>query len=445
MNQLEIAVRGTSLTPDLIRRGLNKNLDLLSEEQALALNDVVVPHHAATRGRLHSIVQQDGAESLRDVEQVLWALEDIPQANRLAHFALIRRTLPESISSACEPVHALEDLMQELVSSRALKTLLQACLVSTNVLSQKGNPCLRIDMLPGLSFRRLQANAPSILTLVARSLQRQHDARCRLRFLRMMAVGATPVAEAARKCIWLYLDDLQESPWNVLETLERCKKRNLVDYMTNLQQEELPLRQSVDLVQNSRENFNLTYLTSQSCIPEQLASLSVSLQEAVGNVQACKISLPRIAQEVSEFFGADRGQMSAGHKLDYATEVMQNLYCLGQRLEQEKQSIDRKRRYERSWRQGGETCQKWTAVNTECIVMHRTNDPDLIRAGKGDHASVHRPESKQKIAQLLHGGPDGEYRRCELTGTWVPVGFAAAVAERDRGSRGANAGFFVTY
>merc|ERR1712070_196917 len=101
----------------------------------------------------------------------------------------------------------------------------------------------------------------------------------------------------------------------------------------------------------------------------------------------------------------------------------------------------------------------WEPVNTNPVALHTTKDPDLIRALK---FSACRPEgdasqtgetnndtrgrregaqakevnsSEPKHAQLLHGGPQGEYERCELTGSWTATGLAATMAARDRGMR----------
>jgi len=472
MQNLEVAVRGTGLTPDLVLRGLTENFDLLSQDQAEALSEIIAPIHAEVRGLLQVIVGRVGVDALRSAEAVLWAVENIPQAHQLSRCAAARFKVTESVACACNPISELEELLGDLTTSRALRTVLQACLVSSNMLSQTGNVRLRIDMLAGLRLRKLQPNAPSILTLVAHDLQRAHDTRCRLRFLRLFAVGSFPIPSRIKPFIWQYLDDLKESPWDALMVLEKCKRRDLVDCADILRCEKATCLQ----ICAASHHFDIAGASAQTCISQQLASLEVSAREAVSNMQDCELRLPLVAAALLDFFGHE----TPGAQVESASELLRHLALLGDCLVQEKAAIDRQLRRQHSshyaW-QRGKKWGTWTTVPTDEIILSRTTDPDVIRLlrapcqgltdsndlldwivlGDDPSGGVSRNSRRggadanttikglDKHAHLLHGGPDGEYKRCELTGMWVPVGATATLAERDRGTRGATAGFFVTY
>jgi hypothetical protein len=467
MQNLEVAVRGTCLTADLVRRGLTENFDLLTREQAEVLSEVVSPILAQTRGLLPGLVDRVGVAHLRNTEALLWAMENVPHAPQLSQSAMARFTVPESVGFACNPVFEMEGLLGELAGSRALRTVLQTCLVSANMLSQTGNVRLRMDMLPGLRLRRLQPNAPSILTLVAHDLQKAHDTRCRLRFLRLLAVGKCAIQSHAKKLVWQYLDDLQESPWDALALLEKCKRRDLTAFSETLRSEKASCFHLIA----AHRHFDVGGVASQSCIGQQLELLSASAQQAATDMQDCEQRLPEIADALLQLFGHE----SSHGVLESATGMLHDLASFGACLEQEKEAIDRmaRRRCPKNYAwQRGEKWGTWTEVPTDEMILTRTTDLDVIRslrASAHDFAdstdsdwvivsgtgsgSASRSPGKQPINSkvlgehhhLLHGGPDGEYKRCELTGRWVPCGMAADLAERDRGTRGATAGFFVTY
>lgn len=446
MQRLEVAIRGTNLTPDLVQQGLTQDFDVLSEDQATALYDVVVPAHALVRGTLHGMVGRDGIESLTSNERVLWTIESIPQALQLAQFAVARFSVPESIDSACTRILELGTLVDELCISRSVKTLLQTCLVYTNVLSQQGRNGLSVQELPQLQLRKLHPNSPSVLTLVARSLQRQHDARCRLRFTRMIAVGQHPIGASIKKVIWQYLNDLQESPWDVFQTLKKCKMHNLSDYADNL----LRQKASLSVISAVIQDFNVVSANqlatgmSKSRIPDQVLGLREVLRDAFHKLEVCEIGLPRMANDLIDLFGQGRAA-----DLQDVTVLLHCLEVLGRNLETEKETVDRKRRSAQGSGKRGQKWGTWEEVDTKSMVLARSSDPDFIRASRvhieGAEVLAARQHSLQPLEHLLHGGPDGQFKRCDLTGRWLPVGHAAAAAARDRDSRGATAGFFLTY
>jgi hypothetical protein len=455
---IEIAVLGTGLTPELIQRGLTENFDALSQEQAHALHSVLAPTLAEVQARLQTVVQRGGVAGLSRAEAALWALESVPQGSLMARFADSYFTLPETVSFACTPVHELRALRDELELSKPLRTVLQICMIALNVLSQKGNVCMKIDTLSSLSSRKLHPSQPSILRLVARDMQRTHETRCRLRFMRVLAVGKAPVTSHIKKQVWSYLDDLEESPWDVIETLSKCRSSDLKAWEENL----LSSRRACSNLKQDFARLIVVEPSSDSCINQQLHSLQENTEQAIHDMSECLSNLPEIATGLVEFFdGMRQGS------LECCTRLLDSLAHFGNGLKYEKKVIDHnsKRCSNGSWHRGS-AWGTWETVDTMEIALRNTADPDLIRSLKGPQPTTvqktegedssdqkDKDDNKQqaaaacepKLAHLLHGGADGEYRRCETTGKWIPVGLAAHIAERDRGTRGATAGFFVTY
>jgi hypothetical protein len=455
-----ILVRSLRLTPDLVRHGLCENLDALSLEQTEALCGTVAAELAESGGLLHAYVHRNGIEALDNTPAaVLWAVSIIPMWQHLARFAKARHTLPESAAITLHAANELEALAADLGSSRPLRTVLQACLVVGNVLSQQGGARLRVDVLPGLRLRRLHANAPSLLRLIACDLQATHERRCRLRFLRMKAVGAVPIMSHAKKLVWQYLDDLHESPWDAVGLLKRCAKWDFKSHVDDLQSER---RSCLQLLSSIQAYQRLAAPGAMPNIEKQVENLATSSQEAADDMQDCEQRLGVTASSLLDLFG---GSARSG-VFDVATEVLRDLGSFGKYLEIEMNSIARMRKHRSlaQWQRGARWG-TWEPVVTDDIVLQKTQDPDIVRLLRnplsGDALSAvnagsdalrvradreaQRQTPEQKHAQLLHGGPDGEYRRCELTGRWLPIGYAAAVAERDYGERGATAGFFSTY
>jgi len=286
-----------------------------------------------------------------------------------------------------------------------------------------------------------------------------------LRFLRVLAVGRCAIQSHAKKLVWQYLDDLQESPWDAITVLEKCKRRDLTANLETLRSE----KASCFRLNAAHRHFAVA--VSQTCISQQLESLAASAQQAATDMQDCEERLPEVGNALLQLFGDE----SSRAVLESATEMLQHLAFLGTCLAQEKEAIDRmaRRRCPKNYAwQRGERWGTWTTVPTDDMILARTNDPDVIRSlralaqdcsvstdsdwvlvGDDTSGSSKRNAGNATISSkalgehhhLLHGGPDGEYKRCELTGRWVPCGMAADLAERDRGTRGATAGFFVTY
>jgi len=200
-------------------------------------------------------------------------------------------------------------------------------------------------------------------------------------------------------------------------------------------------------------------------ISQQVGGLALSAQQSINATQDCEERVLAIAGSLSELFDSSSRN---GHvlldRLNTADDTLHALGSFGMFLEADMEEVARKRRREGcgSWQRGAKWG-SWDTVATDEIVLQRTQDPNLVRslrnprqelgvrlAGSSIDAAVIEASAdlnppEQQHAQLLHGGPDGEYHKCDLTGKWVPIGYAATVAERDCGERGATAGFFVSY
>jgi len=208
-------------------------------------------------------------------------------------------------------------------------------------------------------------------------------------------------------------------------------------------------------------------------ISQQVGGLAVMAQQSINAKQDCEEMVFATAGSLIELFdsssrtGTVQTHTVDRHLIDRLSTADDTLRALGSfamSLEAEMQEVARKRSREGcgSWQRGAKWG-SWDTIATDEIVLQRTQDPNLIRSlrkprqepvvrGAGsciDAANIEASDElkppEQRHAQLLHGGPDGEYRKCDITGKWMPVGYAATVAERDCGERGATAGFFVSY
>jgi len=275
----------------------------------------------------------------------------------------------------------------------------------------------------------------------------------------MMAVGSCPVQDPVKRIIWQYLDDLQESPWDVLQTLQNCRKQHLGDFAELARQERQKFAHLLPSLRNILQSAVL-----DPCVDRQLREFSVTLQQSVDSMELCEACLLDSAEYLVGLFGSTRGRNS----LQSGTNVLADFERLGNHLSREKDTLDRLQNRSQSshyaW-QRGRTWGVWEPVDTDEVALRATKDPDLIRAlrvpQEKDDASVedaaaqlasrsapagrNKEQSTDKHARLLHGGPAGEFRKCDMTGKWIPVGYAAVLAERDTSQRGATAGFFVTY
>jgi len=322
----------------------------------------------------------------------------------------------------------LESLVEDLGSSRALLTILQACLIASNVLCQNGNSQLTVEALAGLHLRKLHPDAPSLLDLVARDLEMMPS------------------------------DSSQESPWDAVALLKRCLQCRVMDVEEWLRQEGKRCSKLIKSI-----HAYDSYTSGGPLLQEQVRQLTIDALKVSQDTQDCQERLGVAAQSVLDLFGGSAPRYLDSCGLSKAAGAMlDNLGIFGTRLGSEMERAANNRKLMRS-SMGGlpAVWGSWEPVATNEISLRRTQDPDLVRLLRnGQHGSSEywmvvsaggkdAVEEKGNIdmrhAHLLHGGPDGEYRRCSVTGKWIPVGYAATIADRDCGERGANAGFFFTY
>jgi len=436
-------------------------LDVFSLEDVEALRSCAAATLEEVRGLLHAHVQRVGVAALDGPMSILWALDAIPMWQQLSLFAGARQTLPHSVVSALAPVNELQCLVSDLECSKPLRTVLQACLVTKNVLAQNGATRLRAVHLPLLCSRKLRPEGPSVMRLVAHNLEATHEHRCRLRFLRMMAVGKVPTNSHFKQLIWTYLDDLQESPWDAVALLKRCANKDPTDFDQGLIQEMHSCRSICSTIREYQtHSLGRTARISQQT--QDLAESALEAEIALAQSQGC---LAATSQALLELFGGSSPAPNATTNGE-AAEVLHALSSFGCHLEREMDALSNRRR--RGWSrscQRGERWGTWKPVATDTTTLYRTQDPDLVRLLRNPQSDdqarltpqieaggprLQHAEQSPKMAQLrhshlLHGGPDGEFQKCEVTGRWIPIGHAAIVAERDRGERGATAGFFTTF
>jgi hypothetical protein len=418
------------LNPELVRSGLCEDLDALSIEQWQALGGPLAKE--LERDSICLRVQEVGEAGLSSTEAVLWAMEKVPMHQQRVCIGTARHTLGETLAQSHSHVVQLESLLKDLGSSRALRTILQACLIASNVLCQSGNFQLTVEALAGLHLRKLHPDAPSLLNLVARDL-------------------AT-----------MPLDSSQESPWDAVTLLKRCLQCRVMDVEEWLIQGG---KACSKLIKSIR-----TYDSSTSGGPllqEQVRQLSIVALKVSQDTQECQERLRVAAQVVLDLFGGSAPRCHEPCRLvKVADAMLDNLGIFGTRLGNEMQRAENYHKLMRSSMGGLPTVwSSWEPVATNEISLQRTQDPDLVRLlrndqdGSSEYWMVVSVGGKDAVEEkgnkdisllmrhghLLHGGPDGEYSRCSVTGKWMPVGYAATIADRDRGERGANAGFFVTY
>lgn len=460
----EIAVKATGLTPPLVLRALTEDMDAITPQQAAVLSGELVPMAQEAAAYLHAAVSRSGEESLNTAEAVIWAMHSVPMGITRARLVAQRHTLEQEVADLEGRAEAAEALVAALKACPALRTLMQTILAVRNVLMQEGNPGYELKSLDRLPNERLnrgapttfdatgrpvpvsldwiRAQTPSVLTLVSRMLQSTHERRCRLRFMRMMAVGRLMSSDDLRKLTWSYLDDLQASPWDVLQTLEQCTDGCCCrEAMEDMSRQQMHLRQL--LVHDLRHLAPLLPVTG--ALAEQVEALRGGVSEGLARCEGSADRVAAAATALCRLSGNRRAESGAvAARLDAAGEALLSLRALGRRLGQEA-AADRSRRekeaQERLQSMGSTgSCRAWTPVQTDAFLLYQTTDPDLIRQlrGLGARAAPRdpgpppaapgpRPDAAEgqeeearpnRYVDLVHGGAEGSYVRDPGTGRW---------------------------
>eukprot|EP00933_Yihiella_yeosuensis_P000536 TRINITY_DN10083_c4_g1_i1.p1 TRINITY_DN10083_c4_g1~~TRINITY_DN10083_c4_g1_i1.p1 ORF type:complete len:640 (-),score=109.54 TRINITY_DN10083_c4_g1_i1:309-2228(-) len=470
--QVEIAVAGAHLTPQLVQRALTEDMGILSAEQATVLYNVIVPCVPEADAIIRGYVQQHGDTFLNRAEATMWALSRIPLVEVRASLLVRRHFLEEEQTEVSQTIQKIASTLANLQSSRPFRTVLQAILATSNILSQKGFEGYCFKSFTGLQNHRIsrhapttfdpetgelipislewaKANNPSILALVAGMLEKTHEYRCRLRFLRMLAVGQLVQSESVCRKVWSYLDDLAESPRDALMVLAECKASVCsTDLLEDLQARAMEARHSLrDLSQLKQAEVSRSQATYSLQVSELKASLEQLLElctEALEVLDASASDICRLAGQTV------RGAQTA--KIKAAGEIFHFLRVLGSNLEKEMLDVQRKRVQHDAhvdFSSSDRHVRKWQPVQVDHLLLS-TRDPDLIRQLRhgqtlGDTASGNSTSAAQQngrsllessagnedsddtsspapdppmYVDLVHGGLEGKYCRDPATGRW---------------------------
>mmetsp|Transcript_5738 Transcript_5738/g.10316 ORF Transcript_5738/g.10316 Transcript_5738/m.10316 type:complete len:614 (+) Transcript_5738:46-1887(+) len=463
---VEIAVRGTRLSPELVRRALTEDMLAITAEQAEALNTSIVPFVAEAFGELQASVNRDGADALEPAEAVLWAIHDIPQVTSRANLLAKQHSMCEDVARVRKMVEQAKSAATQL-ESRPMRSLLQMILAVRNILAQAGHEGLRIRMLGDLGTLRLRRpvqtdidpitgdvtraspswineNNPSVLALVAQMLEKSHENRCRLRFLRMLAVGRYPASREERlgpnccRLIWSYLDDLHESPRDVLDYLQSCSQ-SLCDREVLREIELQAMTFRVALTQDFVwvEQGLVPAATATSPWASQMQALRTEFETAL---QVCDNSIQELSDVAVLFCRLAGEPRQVGREaFSMASEVLRSLRKLGNELNTEIRSVQVKidEAALKSQGRADGTRKKWPLVDTSHILLQAT-DPAVIRElrAPATMSATERPQERvptipeEETAEgnevrapdvycdLVHGGLEGSYARDPVTGRW---------------------------
>uniref|UniRef100_A0A7S4R9D1 Uncharacterized protein n=1 Tax=Alexandrium monilatum TaxID=311494 RepID=A0A7S4R9D1_9DINO len=481
LRPVEIAVRAQRLDPDLVRRGLMEDSGALSAEQADVLFRAVVPRVQESEPHLRLIVEQRGAASLSRAEAVLWTLAELPALEARTRVIREQHFVDDDLQQVQQWVNAAEGVVTMLKESKPLRTVLQTILAVRNILGQSGHPGYSVaHTFDGLPQERLprhrptlvdpvtgefvpvdlhwfREHNPSVLTLAAEMLESTHESRCRLRFLRMLAVGRCVKEEAACRLVWSFLDDLQESPRDAMQQLAQCSSslcnRDLVEEMGRraMQFRHLATRELAVLRGHPSMDPTSSFARQLDAIGMRFADVLQAYDDGCHTVADTAVKLCRLGGGPGGL--AQRGSPAS---FDGSAAVLRSLRILGAHLGQEMADACAKRRQHAlavSARAGGthstvKLRRHWAPVDTSGHTVVVTSDPDIVRqlrwrpalelqdgpeggspagqggpaeAGEGGEEARAREEREdfvQRVGNLIHGGVEGVYRRDPVTGRW---------------------------
>lgn len=444
---VNVAIVACKLTPELVRSGMQADMDLLSEEQTEILAAQVVPHLTEAAGVLAAQVARNGVMTLNRAEALLWAIADFPSGATRLYLLASRHKLEGEIASTMQHVMDTETLVDRLRSSQPLKSLLQAILAIRNVLAQRGCEGFQLRDLSRLRSERGRGItqggfSPSVLALAAETLEATHARRCRLRFLRMMAIGRALPKDCLRRKVWAYVDDLGPTPWDVLPLLGDCRG-SLCDESA-----------AMTFAQRRRDARQLlsSYIPQvEHAVAHGAVATSERWQGQLMEFRARAVDAENLFRDGGERLVAASASLRSlfaiqcppRHASSQTADALNVLRGLGQELAKERASLDA-RRSEREMLArgdlGGRCARKWATVDTTVIQRLATSDPDIFRAllapspnaGCSDRGKQNTAKSKASdkahskvkagpvpYIDLAHGGIEGEYVRCPFTRRWV--------------------------
>jgi len=465
-----IAVRASKLTPQSVRRALTEDMTAVTPEQAGVLANELAPLVRDAHGHLQIAVNRGGAESLNPVEAVLWAIGEISFSEARARLVATWYFLEEDCQVVAEQEERVSSLVADLCHSRPLKTLLQTILVARNVLGQQEREGYSASSLVTLQNERalqhvpstfdpatgevvppsrtwLRDNCPTVLALVAEMLEATHIRRCRLRFMRMLAVGKlVPKDDDICRITWSFLDDLQESPRDVLQLLMRCRGDSCTwDLAQSITSHCMQLRH---LLQQELA-WVMQREVADTPFAQQLGELRVRVVEALDASRACSQRATSAAQGICRLGMQGRTSYARDNTaFEIATEVLCSLKHLGLRLAEEMRSAQEKQAavraaVARSLDRRGARCRAWAQVEVGSSLLWVTMDADIIRrlrrglqqpqtpaepaeprakpaTQEAEAPAEARARTLASYSDMVHGGLEGVYRRDPASGRWGP-------------------------
>jgi len=406
LQQVEIAVRAQRLEAGRLRRALTEDLSLISEEQAQALYNVILPSIAEAQPHLQIAVRERGAENLSNAEGVLWMLSGVPLLEPRVRLAHEQYRMDDDTRYARHCVDAAQGVVNMLKKSRPVRTVLQTVLVVRNIMSQIGDPGFATSSLDRLLLERLprqrmtqvdpvtgepvpidmnwlREQNPTMLTLTAEMLESTHEHRCRLRFLRMFVLGRRIKADEPCRIIWSFLDDLHESPRDAMPLLAECTSSLCnAELVEELSMQAMYYRQLVTRELPGLQNHPGTDPTS--LFSRQLDQLGVRLADALQAHDDGCAAISDVAADLCRL-GGETVRRGATESFKCAATVLQSLRVLGQRLGQEMAEVHLRRRQMAATADlvgAGRSATRrrhWAPVDTRGHTVVTTSDPDIIR------------------------------------------------------------------
>jgi len=468
-----IAMRGLHLTPELIRRALMQDLDLLTGEQVLGLAREILPLLAEVLHSLRAAVAQHGPASLQPAEALLWSIAALPSGMERVRLAALRISLPEEVAAVEAHVAKAAVVVQRLQDCAALRSLMHAILVIRNILAQQQCAAFPLEALAAsMDQERVrrpaggQANSreawfrhhhPSTMRLVAEVVADAHARECRLRFFRIVAVGRILKPNSARKLVWEYLDDLKDGTLEVFPLLASCSTKFFDDGAFS---EFRAVKRQVGVLQSKLVEVQsvVDEHAQNTALSGQLAELNVCMTEAQRSLAEGIEELDVLAEQVCDFVGEEmKGQRTYWE--NSASGAMMGFQHLGALLHDELKAVwaarAREQQQELAAAQSGHqrVVRSWAPVDTSAQELLATSDPDRIRQARAlRHAAAAgpvtgpatggsqavqaevagQPHSAPRSRGLVHGGVEGAYRRDPQTGLWVRMAAESEVQDHSR-------------
>lgn len=464
LQRMQIAMQANALSPDLVRRALTEDLDLLSIDQATALAKDICPFAAEAAASISAeVARRGGAADLNLSEAMIWTIINIPKGEQRAQVLAERSQLQGELEYVQERLEKAEGLVLRLRDSRPLKSILQIALAVRNIMSQRSSEGMRCERLTALFFEKVgalgyQNGVPptSVIEVIVQMVEAAHARRARLRFHRMMAVGQLAPDDNAKRIVWSFLGDQQASPWDSLSLLADCDSdlfssemvseiRSRGHHMRRILHDQFPAALAAAAVDSrTTESWRRQFDGAMRRVREVADFFDQSL-----------VRLTAAATSLNKLFGESASGVSNPSRQlleeRAAACLCSHLKSLGKNLTTERlrQKTERERSADISQLggSGGRRARIWPRVDTTAVTLHATSDTDLLRSlgfllpsrgAAGAHdgpEGVYRrnPETGEWVTQrsgapalsgpsgadLLHGGADGVFVRDSVTGRWV--------------------------